>query len=376
MYLNLWGYGIRGKVHSWIKEFLTDRSQKVVIEGKSSDSANISSGIPQGSVLGPILFLIFINDLPDVILSFIKLFADDAKLFGRVNSIMQGLTVQVSLDNSVDWAKLWEMNYHFKKCKHLHVGNHDLDIEYTMQTETGEIKVEKVQSEKDLGVIFDQKLKFTEHIISKVNKANRNVGLIFRTFTFMDKDMFLNLYKSVVRPHLEYASTIWYPMYKKDIIQIENVQRRATRLVKCIKHLPYEERLKTLGLPSLEYRRERADLIQVYKIMHGIDKIDKDKMFKLSRYRATRGHSLKLYKKRARLKVRANSFSNRVVDNWNSLTEDIVNAPSLNAFKSGLNRFWHGHPNKFSPACYAPGQSTRDRRIQNQNASEEANRPN
>ena len=202
----LWGYGIRGKVHSWIKEFLTDRSQKVVIEGKSSDSANISRGIPQGSVLGPILFLIFINDLPDVILSFIKLFADDAKLFGRVNSIMQGLTVQVSLDNYVDWAKLWKMNYHFKKCKHLHVGNHDLDIEYTMQTETGEIKVEKVQSEKDLGVIFDQKLKFTEHIvISKVtcNKANRNVGLIFRTFTFMDKDMFLNLYKSVVRPHLE-----------------------------------------------------------------------------------------------------------------------------------------------------------------------------
>ena len=142
----------------------------------------------------------------------------------------------------------------------------------------------------------------------------------------MNKDMFLKLYKSVVRPHLEYASTIWYPMYKKDIILIENVQRRATRLVKCIKHLPYEERLIRLGLPSLEYRRDRADLIQVYKIMHGIDKIDKDKLFTLSRYRAMRGYSLKLYKKRARLKVRANSFSNRVVDNWNSLTEDIVNA--------------------------------------------------
>ena len=103
-------------------------------------------------------------------------------------------------------------------------------------------------------MIFDQKLKITEHINSKVNKANRNVGLIFRTFTFMDKGMFLNLYKSVVRPHLEYASTSWYLMYKKDIIGIENMQRRATRLVKCIKHLPYEERLITLGLPSLEYR--------------------------------------------------------------------------------------------------------------------------
>ena len=146
--------------------------------------------------------------------------------------------------------------------------------------------MEKVQSEKDLGAIFDQKLKVTEHINSKVNKANRNVGLIFRTFTFMDKDMFLNLYKPVVRPHLEYASTIWYPMYKKDIILIENVQCRATKLVKCIKHLPYEERLITLGFPSLEYRRDRADLIQVYKISTVLIRLT------LSRYRATHGHHL------------------------------------------------------------------------------------
>ena len=98
-----------------------------------------------------------------------------------------------------------------------------------MQTEAGEIKLEKMQSEKDLGVIFDQKLKFTEHIKSKADKANRNVGLIFRTFIFMDKDMFLNVHKSVVRPHLEYASTIWSLMYKKDKILIENLQRRSNK---------------------------------------------------------------------------------------------------------------------------------------------------
>ena len=110
----------------------------------------------------------------------------------------------------------------------------------------GQLKLKKISSEKDLGVIFDSSLRFGEHINSKVNKANRNVGLIFRTFTFMDKEMFLNLFKSVVRPHLEYASTIWSPMYKKDKIQIENVQRRATRLVKSIQHLTYPERLKAL----------------------------------------------------------------------------------------------------------------------------------
>ena len=100
----LWGYGIRGKVHSWIKEFLKNRSQKVVINGKCSFSAKVTSGIPQGSVLGPILFLIYINDLPEVITACMKLFADDAKLFGRVNSLVQASTVQTSLDNAVDWA--------------------------------------------------------------------------------------------------------------------------------------------------------------------------------------------------------------------------------------------------------------------------------
>ena len=137
--------------------------------------------------------------------------------------------------------------------------------------------MDKVTPEKDLGVIMDTSWKFTEHINNKVNKANRNVGLIFRTFTYMDTGMFLNLYKSIVRPHLEYATTVWSPIYKKDKITIENVQRRSTRLVKSMQHLSDPDRLRSLGLPSLEYRRERADMIQMYKILHDIDKVDKDK---------------------------------------------------------------------------------------------------
>ena len=228
-------------------------------------------------MLGPILFLIYINGPPEVITACMKLFTDDAKLFGRVNSLVQATTVQISLDNAVDWAQIWYMNYHFQKCKHLHIGIHDINFEYTMQTNSGEMKVQKVTTEKDLGVTFDQNLKFTYHINIKVNKANRNVVLIFRTFILMDKDMFLSIkfYKSIIRPHLEYAFSVWSPMFKKDQILLENVQLRATRLVKCLKHLSYEDRLKTLGMPSLEYRRERSDMIQVYKIMHGIDKVDK-----------------------------------------------------------------------------------------------------
>ena len=109
------------------------------------------------------------------------------------------------------------------------------------------LKLKKSQVEKDLGSHSRSALNFSEHINSKVNKANRNLGMIFRTFTYMDKEIFLNLYKSVVRPHLEYAVTVCTPLYKKDMVAIENVQRRATKLVKSIRHLTYQERLKIWG---------------------------------------------------------------------------------------------------------------------------------
>ena len=142
-----------------------------------------------------------------------------------------------------------------------------------------------------------------------MNKANRNLGMIFRTFTYMDKEIFLNLCKSIVRPHLEYAVTVCTLLYKKDMLAIENVQRRATKLVKSICHLTCQERLNTLGLPSLEYRREIADVIEVFKILNKIDEIDKDKFFTVSTYISTRGHPQKLVKKHHRLKVRSNNFS-------------------------------------------------------------------
>ena len=128
----------------------------------------------------------------------------------------------------------------------------------------------KYQVKKDLGVIMDKALEFSEHINTRINKANRNLGIVFRTFTYMHKEMFLNLYKSIVRPHLEYAVMVCTPLFKKDMIAIENVQRRATKLVSSIINLTYQGRLKCLGLPSLEYKRKRADLIEVFKIMNDV----------------------------------------------------------------------------------------------------------
>ena len=204
------------------------------------------------------------------------MYADNSKILRRLNTPDHVNQVQVSVNQSVIWASIWQMFYHYKKCHHLHIGNNLEDTAYTMETPNGRVSIEKVQSEKDLGVTFDSKLNFAEHISSKVKKANQIVGLIFKTFTFMDREMFLNLFKSLVRPHLEYATAIWAPIYKNDAIQIENVPRRATRFVSNLKTLPYPRRLKSLGLPSLEYRRDRADMVQVYKILNGIDKVDKD----------------------------------------------------------------------------------------------------
>ena len=144
------------------------------------------------------------------------------------------------------------------------------------------------------------------------------------------------------------------------MIVIENVQRRATPLVSSIRQLSYQERLKNLGLPSLEYRRERAELIEVYKIINNIDQIEKENLFTVSTYTATRGHQLKLAKKQHRCKVRSNSFSLRVIGSWNALPENVVMAPSLNCFKSRLNTHWKNHPYKFNPLCYIPGTKPRD----------------
>ena len=198
----LWAYGIRGRIYAWIKDFLTDRKQYVKVDGKSSELAMVTSGVPQGSVLGPVLFLIFINDLPEVVTAVIKLFADDAKIYRGISTMEHVYHLQSIIDNAVIWADQWKMFYNFEKCKHLHIGLRNEDIKYKMNTGQEVIEIETVTSERDLGVIMDKTLNFSDHINTNVNKANRNLGIIFRTFIYMDKEMFLNLYKSLVRPHL------------------------------------------------------------------------------------------------------------------------------------------------------------------------------
>jgi ribonuclease P/MRP protein subunit RPP40 len=165
-------------------------------------------------------------------------------------------------------------------------------------------------------------------------------GIMKRSFEHLTPNIFVTIYKTIIRPHLEYANVIWRPYFRKDINNMEKVQRRATKCVPILSDLSYEERLKILKLPTLEYRRLRGDMIQTYKLLHGIDDVDYKLLFELNTESRTRGHSLKLKYKAPKRDIRKFSFSVRAVGDWNSLSEEIVTAPSLNAFKSRLDKYW------------------------------------
>ena len=168
-------------------------------------------------------------------------------------------------------------------------------------------------------------------------KGNWILGLIRRHYKFLHKDVVVRLYKQMVRPHLEYAIQAWNPFLARDKFLLEQVQRRATRLISSISDLPYEQRLVQLGLTTLELRRLRGDLIQVFKIVHGFDKLVFDDFFTLSHNTHTRGHGLKLHIHRSRLDVRKYFFSRRVVQEWNTLPAEVVYSSSVNVFKNGID---------------------------------------
>ena len=335
-------YGIGNKVTNWIDFYLSGRRQRVCVNGTYSDWAPVTSGIPQGSVLGPVLFTIYINDLPDEITSDIYLFADDTKIFTEIKSDEDVQKLQHDLNKLQEWSNKWLLKFHPEKCKVLDISiRGKLEYEYYLD----DVKLSHTNTEKDLGVHIDNRLKFDSHIGTKINKANNVLGAIRRTFTFLDKTTLMRLYTSMVRPHLEYANQIWHPRYKKDIASLENVQKRATKLIPEIKDLSYKERLQYLKLPTLPYRRLRGDMIETYKLTHGV--YDDTLPDILPKYKdiignpgRTRGHSLKLYKRKHRIEVRKHNFTMRVVEPWNSLPEKVVNAPSVNSFERRLDKYW------------------------------------
>ena len=365
----LYRLGIRGAVLGWITNFLKERKQRVKVNDEYSQYSTVLSGVPQGSVLGPTLFLLYVSQISSILKNFTSLFADDTKLFTYLlkhnedsSEMVTELHTSTSLQEDINlvtaWSEKYQMSFNLAKCHVLHLGHNNPISEYTMykcheikQTTAGTAyflqfhTLEKVDEEVDLGVTVDDKLKFSKHVDTKLSKANKMLGVIRHTFKFLNSNVLTLLYKSIVRPHVEYATPVWSPHLKGDRDKIEKLQRRATKLIPELKDKTYEERLRQLKLPTLDYRRLRTDLLLIYKHTHKLIKLDTNthcpqcrmntNMLQPSLSRSCRGHSRK-YQIQHHTGVRNRFLTARVLNTWNKLKEETVSATSVNAFKSRL----------------------------------------
>ena len=337
-------HGIGGQLYSWIKAWLTDRRQRVVLNGDCSDWAAVLSGVPQGSVLGPLLFLIFINDLEEgAAADLVFKFADDTKVAAIIREEADRDNLQRTLDELESWAQRWGMAFNVQKCKVMHVGPRNMQYNYSMNN----MVLDTTKEERDLGVVMSATLKPKAQCAKAARTAQTVLSQIARAFHFRDKHVFLKLYIQYVRPHLEFAVQAWSPWTAQDKEALEKVQKRAIKMISGLKAREYEDRLKELGLTTLEERRHQADMAMVYKVLTGQEQVDPADWFNTAgeAARATRATAdpLNIRVKHGRLEVRRNFFTVRVTELWNRVPTDIKNMRTVDMFK---NAYAHHRANQ------------------------------
>ena len=329
-------YGICGKLLLWISAFLYSRLQCVVVENTRSQWCSVISGVPQGSVLGPVLFVIYINDIADCIGSetSINLFADDAKLYSSVENAIDSTVLQSVLDKIIAWADYWQLTINTSKSHVLHLGSGNALNDYCIKGKTLECSV----SIRDLGVVTDRKLSYDIHIDNIIHQAYSRVGILFKSFVSRNSVILRQAYITYIRPVLEYACNVWSPYKVKHINGIEKIQRYFTRRISGLQDLNYAERLARLNLETLEIRRLRSDLVLYYKILNNLTVFSFDDVFTSSQtVRVTRslGKNL-LCKPACHTKVLENNFFVRQINCWNNLSDETKNAPTVAKFKRVL----------------------------------------
>ena len=338
--LKLKAYGMAPQILKWLSSFLNGRSQCVYIGNCLSKLLPVVSGVPQGSVLGPLLFLLYVNDLPDAIPHpvQIKMFADDTKFYhAHPNHDNTAIAKCLSLFSS--WSDIWQLSVASQKCVSISFGNLNIP---SLQCSIGSVPLQSVTSICDLGVHLSSDLKPHVHCSYVAAKAFGRCSVLLKGFISNDPHLLVLAYKIYVRPILEYNSPIWSPWLISDVKCIERVQRCFTRTI-CkrtgISELSYSDRLHNLGLQSLEYRRIFSDLVLCYKIVYQTVDLKRDDFFYIPLLSTTRGHSCKIqHKCIPHRSCRYHFFSNRVIHMWNSLPQHIVTAKDVKVFKSLLSK--------------------------------------
>ena len=323
-----------------ISDFLTGRTFRVRVGDSLSSVFQVTSGVPQGSVLGPLLFLIYINDIPDGIRNFLLLFADDIKLIMNANT---GSINQQDIDKLSEWQEKWLITFNTidHKCKVLPVARSNRDVNNMYYLNGCVLPV--VDSEKDLGVNVDSSLKWNKHIQKNIVKAKQCIGWVARNVISRESKVLLNIYKSLVRPHLGFCVQLWNPIPMHGnwtiIMELESIQRLYTRMMDDVGQMTYRDRLTKLNLTTLIERRARGDLIEVFKIFKGIAKYGGN-LFKFSRS----GMNIVLGKDSGTC---VNTFQKRVAKYWNKIPDDVkINSNTVDMFKSNLLKFKNSNISK------------------------------
>jgi hypothetical protein len=341
--LKLDSYGISGSLVKWIEAFLTNRKQRLVLGDTCSVWKDVTSGVPQGSVLGPSLFVIFINDLPDCVSdqTVFKLFADDSNLLRIINDSNDHLELQKDLLAVSHWTTTWLMELNAKKCKVMHFASRQDSsispyfIEELDHGSTRRTNLDYSSSERNLGVQITTDLKQHEQASMASTKAISILGMLKNAFTSRDPLLWTKLYTTYVRPHLEFAVQSWNPHLIGDIKLLEQVQHRATRIPHSLKGKSYDARCRFLGLTSLKERRLRGDLIEQYKLDRSIELINWHHPID----RVHRGDHARIHRELVKnCNERFFWFGNRVANYWNALPDDVKKAKSTNDFKNRLDK--------------------------------------
>ena len=334
---NLKYFGLHGSLLTWISNFLQGWVQNVILDGESSTQSPVSSGVPQGTVLGPLLFLAYINDLPDCISedSRVRLFADDSVVYRVINNNDDATQLQQDLNALQEWERKWLMEFHPEKCQVLRITKRCNPVKFTYSIHNHPLEV--VSSAKYLGVELSDNLSWNRNIDSIAAKGKRSLGFLRRNLGCCPHDVKTHCYNTLMRPIMEYTSRVWDPTTKKNITKVESVQRSAARYVmnNYSRESSVTNMLSDLEWKSLHHRRAISKVTMLYWITNHLVDIPDTQLIPSSS--TTRGNSQKFLVPASRTTLLKGSFFPDTIRLWNNLPQEVVDSPTLDAFRSRVS---------------------------------------